>query len=66
VYQVKDGWGPLCEFLDLPVPTTDFPRVNSRETTRQLLSKMMSGGSEGPDDQAMSEAAGELFREAGD
>lgn len=25
VYQVKDGWGPLCTFLDVPVPDTPFP-----------------------------------------
>jgi hypothetical protein len=26
--QVKEGWGPLCKFLDLPVPNEPFPRVN--------------------------------------
>ena len=25
VFHVADGWTPLCEFLDLPVPGTDFP-----------------------------------------
>jgi len=30
VYQVKDGWGPLCAFLDVPVPTDPFPRSNHR------------------------------------
>ena len=30
VYRVKDGWGPLCEFLDVPEPTEPFPRTNSR------------------------------------
>jgi Sulfotransferase domain len=28
VWSVTDGWGPLCEFLELPVPEADFPRVN--------------------------------------
>lgn len=28
VYSVKDGWGPLCEFLDKPVPDTPFPHIN--------------------------------------
>ena len=28
-YEVgKDGWAPLCEFLGVPVPKEDFPRVN--------------------------------------
>ena len=31
VFEVKDGWQPLCEFLDMPVPETDFPRTNHRE-----------------------------------
>jgi hypothetical protein len=31
VYEVKDGWGPLCEFLGVPVPAGPFPRTNARE-----------------------------------
>ena len=31
VYEVKQGWKPLCEFLDVPVPDEDFPRTNHRE-----------------------------------
>lgn len=30
VYQVKEGWGPLCAFLGKPVPSEDFPRSNDR------------------------------------
>ena len=30
VYNVKQGWAPLCEFLGDPVPETSFPRLNSR------------------------------------
>lgn len=30
VYQVKDGWEPLCRFLDVPVPAAPFPRTNDR------------------------------------
>ncbi len=26
VYEVKQGWKPLCEFLDLPIPEGEFPR----------------------------------------
>ncbi len=26
-----DGWEPLCEFLQKPVPDSDYPRVNSTE-----------------------------------
>lgn len=30
VYQVKDGWEPLCRFLGVPVPSEPFPRTNDR------------------------------------
>jgi hypothetical protein len=28
VYEAKEGWGPLCEFLGVPVPDEPFPRLN--------------------------------------
>lgn len=31
VFTPADGWAPLCRFLDVPVPDTDFPRSNARE-----------------------------------
>ena len=30
VYQVKEGWAPLCAFLGAPVPADPFPRTNDR------------------------------------
>jgi hypothetical protein len=30
VYQVKEGWEPLCAFLGAPVPAEAFPRTNDR------------------------------------
>jgi hypothetical protein len=30
VYQVKDGWEPLCAFLGVAVPADPFPRTNDR------------------------------------
>ncbi|KAK8090596.1 hypothetical protein PG994_000101 [Apiospora phragmitis] len=30
-YDLKQGWGPLCEFLGKPVPQMPFPQVNKRE-----------------------------------
>ncbi len=29
VYEVADGWAPLCRFLGRPVPEGEFPKVNS-------------------------------------
>jgi len=31
VFEVREGWQPLCDFLGVPVPTTEFPRTNHRE-----------------------------------
>ena len=28
VYEVREGWGPLCAFLDVPEPEQPFPRLN--------------------------------------
>jgi sulfotransferase family protein len=28
VWSVSDGWEPLCEFLELPIPDTPFPHLN--------------------------------------
>lgn len=30
-YQVSEGWEPLCEFLEVPVPEKPFPRSNNRD-----------------------------------
>jgi hypothetical protein len=30
VFDVRQGWGPLCDFLGVPVPATVFPRSNPR------------------------------------
>lgn len=31
-WTVTDGWAPLCELLDVPVPDEPFPRLWTRET----------------------------------
>lgn len=35
VFEVKNGWGPLCEFLDVLEPASPFPNVNDRESMLQ-------------------------------
>jgi len=37
VFDVAEGWAPLCRFLDLPVPETAFPRSNSTEEFQQRI-----------------------------
>lgn len=41
VYEAREGWDPLCAFLDIPVPDEPFPHVNSRE-------EMLAGHPDGP------------------
>ncbi len=37
VMHVKEGWGPLCEFLNVPVPDNPFPRVNDTAEFRKRI-----------------------------
>merc|ERR1712110_115248 len=37
VYHVKEGWGPLCAFLDVPVPEGEFPRINDTKEFQRGL-----------------------------
>jgi len=37
VYDVREGWGPLCAFLGKPVPAEPFPRVNSRDEFHDIF-----------------------------
>jgi hypothetical protein len=32
-----DGWAPICERLDLPVPDAPFPHANTRDEMRTML-----------------------------
>jgi Sulfotransferase domain len=40
VWSVAEGWEPLCEFLQLPVPQAPFPRVNDRT---EFLNRVIDG-----------------------
>ncbi len=42
IYQVQDGWEPLCEFLGLPVPADPFPRTNDRSEFWELVSPALA------------------------
>ena len=60
VYQVSDGWEPLCKFLDVPVPDMEFPRINSRNETKELLASMMAASGNQLTEEAMAKAGREL------
>ena len=36
-YRVTQGWGPLCDFLGVPVPATPFPRLNDAAAFNEQL-----------------------------
>lgn len=40
VWEVTEGWEPLCEFLGVPVPDEPLPHVNDRET---FLGRVIDG-----------------------
>jgi Sulfotransferase domain len=37
VYEVKQGWGPLCEFLGVEEPDEPFPRLNDAAEMRRRI-----------------------------
>ncbi|KAM3421675.1 hypothetical protein BST61_g2060 [Cercospora zeina] len=41
VMNVKEGWKPLCEFLDVEKPEWEFPQVNSAEDFGNNTAKMI-------------------------
>ena len=41
VFEVKQGWGPLCNFLNLPVPDQPFPRANDRAEMNKNINKIV-------------------------
>ena len=37
VFDVRQGWQPLCTFLGVPVPATPFPRINDTRHMRTIV-----------------------------
>ena len=40
VFDVREGWAPLCRFLEVPVPSDPFPRLNDTASTRAMIKAM--------------------------
>lgn len=40
VFEPKQGWGPLCAFLDKPVPDEPFPHINDTAEFRKRVAQM--------------------------
>lgn len=43
VYDVADGWEPLCAFLGVAVPDRPFPHLNDAATTRRAVATVRWG-----------------------
>jgi Sulfotransferase domain len=42
VYEISEGWNPLCSFLEIPVPDAPFPHSN---TSEQFRARVLAGAS---------------------
>jgi len=44
-FDMKDGWKPLCDFLNKPVPVNEpFPKVNETKMIQEKIAVMMVVG----------------------
>ncbi|KZT51666.1 hypothetical protein CALCODRAFT_122649 [Calocera cornea HHB12733] len=43
-FNVKEGWAPLCKFLEVPVPDIPFPHTNDTAATNTHITKAMTFG----------------------
>lgn len=48
VYQVSDGWEPLCKFLGHPIPDEEFPHLNKKEHFHAMVKGMINEASKRP------------------
>jgi len=37
VHSAKEGWAPICGFLDKPIPDTPYPRVNEAKDIKRIV-----------------------------
>lgn len=43
VFEVSQGWQPLCDFLGVPVPDEPFPNLNDRASIKKTIAGIMKG-----------------------
>ena len=47
VFDVAEGWQSLCEFLNVPIPTEDFPHLNKKENFHEMVKGMIKDAAKG-------------------
>lgn len=43
VFDVSEGWEPLCKFLGVAVPNEPIPHLNKKENFKEMLVELMKG-----------------------
>ncbi len=43
VFSADQGWKPLCEFLGVPMPESEFPNVNDRAAIKKTVNDLTKG-----------------------
>ncbi|MFD0477083.1 sulfotransferase [Nonomuraea thailandensis] len=43
VFDVRQGWEPLCRFLGVEVPAEPFPHLNDGRSMQEFLGRLMKG-----------------------
>ncbi len=43
IFKVDQGWEPLCKFLDVEVPKSEFPNVNDRAEIKKTIADITKG-----------------------
>ena len=43
VFKVDQGWAPLCAFLGVPQPATEFPNLNDRAAIKKTIGDVIKG-----------------------
>ncbi|MHB1174573.1 MAG: sulfotransferase family protein [Sulfuriferula sp.] len=43
IFSADQGWQPLCTFLEVPAPESEFPNVNDRAAIKKALNGMTRG-----------------------
>ena len=42
IFNLSDGWGPLCEFLEKPIPNVPFPKVNETKALQEKINAYLA------------------------
>ena len=43
IYDVRDGWRPLCKFLNKEIPSEPLPHLNKKENFKKMLPELLKG-----------------------